>query len=161
MDDQPATVHMRPFFPSVQDFAEATTPHFAFLVDQFNYVGPSLEEQTPDTFEIAYYGASTVVLLVWEVAGGFFGCHLVPRLSDGTVQSDDDQWLAPNEILGARGERSKWVTQEDFEDVDAAGFARAMQRAASNLRDYCSDVLRGDWSIYTEAHAWFEGHPHD
>jgi hypothetical protein len=161
MSDEPAPVHMRPFFPSVQDFAAATAPHFAFLVDQFNYVGPSLEEQTAETFDIVFYGGSTVVLLVWEVSGGFFACHLIPRLRDGSLDPDGDHWLAPNEILGARGAQGKWVTQEDLEDVDAAGFARAMERAASNLRNYCSDVLRGDWSIYEKAHRWFDGHLHD
>jgi hypothetical protein len=159
MNDQLPPVHMRPFFPTVQDFAAATVPHFQFLVDKYDYVGPSLEEQTSDTFEIAYYGSATVVLLAWEVTGGFFGCNLVPRLRDGTLDTDPDRWLSPNEILGARNERDEWVTQADLEDVDAAGYARTMERAAANLRTYCSDVLRGDWSIYGEAHGWFESHP--
>ena len=78
------------------------------------------------------------------------------RLPDGALDADADHWLAPNEILGARGARDKWVTQDDLEDVEAAGFAGAMRRTASNLRHYCSDVIRGDWSIYDEAHRWYE-----
>ena len=70
---------MRPFFPTVQDFAAATAPHFAFLVDDFGFVGPSIEEQTDEMYDVAYYGSTTAVLLNWDTTG------LVLRVQPGAA----------------------------------------------------------------------------
>ena len=79
---------MRPFFPTVQDFAAATVPHFRFLVADFGFVGPSIEEQTDEMYDVAYYGPLTAVLLNWDTTGSFFACNLAPRFLDGTSIAD-------------------------------------------------------------------------
>ena len=152
---------MRPFFPTVQDFAAATTPHFRFLVDEFGFVGPSIEEQTDEMYDVAYYGPHTAVLLNWDTTGAFFACNLAPRTADGTLDPDYEHWLSVNEVVAARGAHDRWVSQADLDDVDAAGYAAVMSREADNLRTHCADVLRGDWSIRAAAHSWLEDGPHD
>jgi hypothetical protein len=159
MTDQPQPVHMRPFFPSATDFAAATTPHFEFLVSDLGYAEPVIEETIPGSYDVRYDGTGTSVLLNWDAEGGFIGVHLVPRSRSGALNSDVDSWLRPNEVLGARAARREWVTQTDLEGVSADGYARVMEREAANLRNYCADVLGGDWSIYGEAHDWIAQHP--
>ena len=157
MTDQPT--HLRPFFPAADDFAAATTPHFEFLVDEFDYAEPMVTDLDGEIYEVRYEGAGTCVLLNWDVEGGFIGVHLVPRSRSGQIVMDHEKWLRPNEILGARGARARWTTQTDLEGVDKNGFADALRREAVNVRELCADVLRGDWSIYPEAHGWVEAHP--
>lgn len=147
---------MRPFFPSVQDFAAATTPHFQFLVDELGFVGPSIEEQNDEMYDIAYYGEKTAVFLTWDATGAFFACNLAPRLPDGSLEADYEQWVSVNEVVAARGAPERWISQAELDDVDAAGYAVVMRREADNLRTYCADVLRGDWSIRAAAHSWME-----
>jgi len=159
MSDEAPTPRMRPFFPTVQDFAAATAPHFDFLVGDFGYVGPSVEEQTDEMYDVAYYGASTAVLLNWDTTGSYFACNLAPRLADGTLDPDYQHWLSVNEVVAARGGAQRWVSQAELDDVDLAGYGAVMQREANNLRDYCADVLRGDWTIRADAHRWLEQHP--
>lgn len=84
MTAEPAP-RMRPFFPTVQDFAGATAPHFEFLVSEFGFVGPSIEEQNDEMYDVAYYGDATAVLLNWDTTGSFFACNMAPRLSDGSL----------------------------------------------------------------------------
>ena len=147
---------MRPFFPTVQDFAAATAPHFSFLVTDFGYVGPSIEEQTDEMYDVAYYGPSTAVLLNWDTTGSFFACNLAPRFADGSLDPDYEHWLSVNEIVAARGAENRWVSQADLDDVDVAGYGAVMKREVANLRDFCADVLRGNWSIRTDAQRWLE-----
>lgn len=157
MTDQPT--HLRPFFPSADDFAAAIGPHFQFLVDEFGYAEPVVTDLDGAIYEVRYDGRGTALLLNWDVAGGFIGVHLVPRSARGRVEPDPDKWLRPNEILGARGARNRWTTQADLEGVDKRGFDAVMAREAANIREYCADVVRGDWAIYEEAHGWIESHP--
>ena len=157
MTDQPT--HLRPFFPSADDFAAAVTPHFEFVVDEFDYAEPVVTDLDGAIYEVRYDGAGTALLINWDVEGGFIGVHFVPRSAGGKISADPDKWLRPNEILGARGARSRWTTQTDLEGVDKKGFDSAMSREAVNVRELCADVLRGDWSIYGEAHGWVEAHP--
>jgi hypothetical protein len=156
--DQPL-IHMRPFFPSVDDFAAATTPHFTFLVRELGYDQPVVAENVPGSYDVRYDGRGTSVLLSWDAEGGFMGLHLVPHGNSGALNLDSESWLRPNDVLGARGARRESVTQADLEGVDAAGYAAVMEREAANLRNYCMDVLRGDWSIYEKAHDWIAQHP--
>ena len=156
--DAPAP-RMRPFFPTVQDFAAATVPHFNFLVEDFGFVGPSIEEQTDEMYDVAYYGQSTAVLLNWDTTGSFFACNLAPRFADGSLDPDYEHWLSVNEIVAARGADNRWVSQADLDDVDVAGYGAVMKREAANLRDFCADVLRGNWSIRTDAQRWLEQNP--
>ena len=158
MTDQPT--HLRPFFPSANDFAAAITPHFNFLVDDFGYEEPVVSDLDGEIYEARYDGPGTTVLLNWDVEGGFIGVHFVPH-SGGGIVPDPERWLRPNEILGARGERERWTTQTDLEGVDKNGFDAALAREAANVRELCADVLGGDWSIYDEAHGWVEAHPED
>ncbi|MEX2547413.1 MAG: hypothetical protein WD830_06435 [Chloroflexota bacterium] len=151
--------HLRPFFPSASDFAAATTPHFQFLVDDFGYAPPTVEESIAGLFEVRYDGGTGAVLLNWDVEGGFIGVHLIPRQKHGELQPDPERWLRPNEILAARGALNRSVNQADLDGVDEHGYAKQMQREAANLREFCADVLRGDWSIFDSAHSWFEKHP--
>ena len=150
---------MRPFFPTVQDFAGASTPHFQFLVDEFGFIGPSVEEQTDEMYDVTFYGPSTAVLLNWDTTGGFFACNLAPRLPDGTLDPDYEQWLSTNEIVAARGFPDRWVNQAELDGVDLAGYAAVMKREADNLRTYCADVLRGDWSVREAVNRWLEAGP--
>jgi hypothetical protein len=46
----------------------------------------------------------------------------------------------------------------DFEAATRDHSGRTMERQGANLRTYCADVLRGDWSIYETARSWLE-HP--
>jgi len=147
---------MRPFFPSVQDFAAATTPHFQFLVDDLGFVGPSVEEQTDEMYDVTYYGERSAVMLSWDTTGGYFACNVAPRLADGSLDPDYERWLSVNEIVAAKGAPERWVNQSDLEDVDLDGFARVMRRVADNLSTYCADVLQGDWSIHQAATRWLE-----
>jgi hypothetical protein len=159
MTDEPVVQHMRPFFPSADDFAAATTPHFEFLVNELGYDQPVVEEPIPGSYDVRYDGNGTSVLLNWDAEGGFIGVHFVPRDRAGALNPDPESWLRPNEVLGARGARGEWVTQIDLEGVHADGYGRVMEREAANLRNYCMDVLRGDWSVYAEAHDWIAEHP--
>ena len=150
---------LRPFFPTARDFEAATIAHFRFLVDEFDFSGP----RTTDlgrSFEIRYDGPATDVLLNWDVEGGFFACHMAPLLPNGEVNPDPDRWLAPNEILAARGASERWIGHDELDGADERAFARVMERQAANVRDYCADVLRGDWSVFDTARAWLE-HPVD
>ncbi len=156
MTGEPRPPRMRPFFPSVQDFAAATTPHFQFLVDELGFVGPSVEEQTDEMYDVTYYGDRTAVMLSWDTTGGYFACNLAPRRPEGGLEPDYRQWLSVNEIVAAKGAAERWVNQSDLEDVDLEGFTRVMRREADNLRTYCVDVLRGDWSIRDAATQWLE-----
>jgi hypothetical protein len=149
--------HLRPFIPSAADFLASTRDHFQFLVVDFGYRGPRTND-LGKAFEVIYDGPGTAVLLSWDVEGGYFACHLAPRLPSGDVHPDTDRWMSPNEVLAARGAMEDWVGQDDLEGADEAGFARTMERHAANLRSYCADVLRGDWSIYEYARGWLE-HP--
>ena len=151
--------HMRPFFPSPEDFVAVTMPHFRFLIDDFAYSGPEVVDRGA-SFDLRYDGNGTSVLLNWDVEGGYFACHLVPRLDSGELHPDPDRWLSPNEILAARGADEDWITHDDLEQADEARFAETMSRYAANLRNHCADVLRGDWSIFDSAHGRFE-HPND
>ncbi len=151
-------MHLRPFFPSAADFAAATTPHFQFLIDEFGYSEPVIEGHGATTFGLRYDGKATSVLLNWDVEGGFFACNLVPRLPTGEIDPDFERWLSPNEIVAARGAPDEPITQGELEDVDETGYARTMARQAAILRAHCADVLRGDWSIFDEAHHWFARH---
>jgi hypothetical protein len=157
MTDQPT--HLRPFFPSADDFAAATAPPFDFLVTEFGYSDPTVTDLDGAIYEVRYDGEGTAVLLNWDVEGGFIGVHFVPRSARGHLTSDPEKWLRPNEILGARGQRSRWTTQTDLEGVDKIGYEAVLKREAANMREFCADVLRGDWSIYGEAHGWVEAHP--
>jgi hypothetical protein len=150
---------MRPFFPTIQDFAGATAPHFEFLVSEFGFVGPSIEEQNDEMYDVAYYGDATAVLLNWDTTGSFFACNLAPRLDDGSLDPDYEHWLSVNEVVAAGGAADRWIAQADLDDVDAAGYAAVMKREAANLRDFCADVLRGDWSIRAQAQSWLEINP--
>lgn len=151
----PATPHLRPFFPSAADFAAATTPHFQFLVDDFGFAAPSAEGDD-DLYEVAYHGPRTAVLLDWDVAGGFFACNLAPRAADGSLDPDYEQWLSVNEIVAARGAPERWIGQADLEDVDLPGYGALMERVADNLKTHCADVLRGDWSVRAAVRSWME-----
>jgi hypothetical protein len=159
MSEGSVPTHLRPFFPAAADFAAATGPHFRFLVDDFGYTGPELVDHAGLSFDVRFDGPQAAVLLNWDVEGGYFACNLIRRLGNGDLDPDFDRWLSPNEILAARGAREKWVTHDDLERVNKQGYARVMERQAANLRDYCADVLRGNWSIYKAAHSWFEEHP--
>ena len=153
------TPRLRPFFPSADDFAAATTPHFQFLVDEFGFAEPVVAETVAGSFDVRYDGNRTALLLNWDVEGGFIGVHLIPRRPSGQLDPDPERWLRPNEVLSARGAADAAVMQDDLDGVDQRGFARVMKREAANLREHCDDVLRGDWSVYPEAHHWFEEHP--
>lgn len=154
-----ADPHMRPYFPTAEDFSAATAPHFRFLVDELGFSGPVVTEQPGVAFDVRYDGPQMAVLLNWEVDGGYFACQLIPRLANGELDPDYERWLSPNEILVAHGAIDEWVTQADLEDVDQRGYAQAMTRAARNLRVHGADVLRGDWSVYQAAHRWLEQDP--
>jgi len=145
---------LRPFFPTARDFAAATTPHFAFLVDDFGYQGPQIEERSDDMYDVAYYGRGTAVVLNWDTDAAYFACNLAPRLADGTLDPDYQAWMSVNEVVAARGATERWVSQADLDDVDLSGFGAVMDRAADNLRDFCDDVLRGDWTVRRDAHRW-------
>ena len=147
--------HLRPFFPSVRDFEAATTGHFRFLVDEFEYAEPRTSDLGA-SFEVRYDGSGTVVLLSWDVEGGYFACHLAPRISNGDIHPDPERWLTPNEILATRGALDRWISHDDLDGADELVFGQTMERHAANLRDYCADVLGGDWSIYDAAHLWLE-----
>ncbi|HEY7024264.1 MAG TPA: hypothetical protein VH371_04805 [Candidatus Limnocylindrales bacterium] len=147
---------MRPFFPTVRDFAAATTPHFQFLVSDFGYSGPTIEERTDDLFDVAYYGRGTAVLLNWDTSAAYFACNLAPRLADGTLDPDYRNWMSVNEVVAARGAAERWISQRDLDDVDLPGYGTVMDRAAENLREFCDDVLRGDWSVRRDAQRWLE-----
>ena len=151
--------HLRPFIPSARDFEAATASHFRFLVDDLGYSGQRLTDLGA-SFEIRYDGPGTAVLLNWDVEGGYFACHLAPLLANGDIHPDPERWLTPNEILAARGARERWIGHDDLEGADELAFGLAMEQHAANLRDYCADVLRGDWSIFETAHSWLE-HPTD
>jgi hypothetical protein len=159
MTGEAPSPRMRPFFPTVQDFAAATAPHFSFLVTEFGFVGPSIEEQTDEMYDVAYYGASAAVLLNWDTTGSYFACNLAPRFPDGSLDPDYEHWLSVNEVVAARGAENRWVSQADLDDVDVAGYGAVMKREAANLRDFCADVLRGNWSIRTDAQRWLEQSP--
>jgi hypothetical protein len=148
----------RPFFPSARDFEAATRGHFQFLVDEFAFSGPLVIDRG-ESFGLRYDGPGTAVLLNWDVEGGYFACHLAPRLDNGEPHPDPDRWLSPNEVLAARGAAEDWVTHADLEGADEARFAETMSRYAANLRNHCADVLRGDWSIFDAAHSWLERPP--
>ena len=148
--------HLRPFFPAAQDFVAATTPHFSFLVDEFAFSDPTIVDHEGVAFDVRYDDTKTAVLLSWDLEGGYFACHLVPRLADGSLDPDFDHWLGPNEVLAVRGGTKDWVSHEDLDDIDEIGYARVMERVAANLRNYCTDLLRGDWSIFGAAHRWFK-----
>ena len=150
---------MRPFFPTVQDFAAATAPHFMFLATDFGFVGPSIEEQTDEMYDVAFYGPSTAVLLNWDTTGSFFACNLAPRFEDGTLDPDYEHWLSANEIVAARGGGQRWISQADLDDVTLDGYGAVMERAAANLREFCADVLRGDWTIRADAQRWLGQNP--
>jgi hypothetical protein len=147
---------MRPFFPTVQDFAAATAPHFEFLVSDLGFVGPSIEEQTDEMYDVAYYGQSTAVLLNWDTTGSYFACNLAPRQEDGTLDPDYQQWLSVNEVVAARGAPGRWIGQADLDDVDLDGYGAVMKRTAANLREFCADVLSGDWTVRADAQHWLE-----
>jgi hypothetical protein len=152
-------MHLRPFFPSAADFAAATAPHFQFLVDEFGFADPAVEENVTGSYEVRYVGSKTAILLNWDVEGGFIGVHLIRRQRSGELDPDPERWLRPNEILGARGELKRAVNQADLDDINERGFASVMRREAANVRELCADVLRGDWSIFDAAHNWFQEHP--
>ena len=156
MSGESPAPRMRPFFPSVQDFAAATTPHFQFLVDELGFVGPSIEEQNDEMYDVTYYGDHTAVMLSWDTTGGYFACNLAPRRPDGSLDPDYLQWLSVNEVVAAKGAPERWVKQSDLEDIDLDGFTRVMRREAENLRTYCGDVLHGNWSIREAATRWLE-----
>lgn len=159
MTGQTPAPRMRPFFPTVQDFAAATVPHFHFLVDEFGFVGPSIEEQNDEMYDVAYYGAATAVLLNWDTTGSYFACNLAPRLEDGSLDPDYHHWLSSNEVVAARGGAERWVGSAALDDVDLTGYGDVMEREAANLREFCSDVLRGDWGIRPAAQRWLEQGP--
>jgi hypothetical protein len=148
--------HLRPFFSAAEDFRAATAPHFKFLVDEFGFEVAAFDVQAGVAFDLRYDGSDASVLLSWDVEGGYFGCHLVPRLPHGGPDPDSDHWLSPNEVLAVRGARDQLVTHDQLEGVDESGYAQVMERVAGSLRQYCADVLRGDWTIYERAHRWFE-----
>ena len=102
---QSAPRHFRPFFPSAADFAAATTSHFQFLVDDFDFLGPDVTDRGM-SLDVRYDGDRTSVLLTWDVDGGYFACHLVPRLENGELDPDPDRWLLPTEVLAARNARA-------------------------------------------------------
>ena len=143
-------------FYAVTAFAEAIRPHFDPVALASGMEGPSLEASAPFfplSLLVRYDGPATALLLYWDVRERLFGCHIARRWEGGVLDGDED-WLGANEILAVRGERARWVTADDVADVDAEGFALAMGREADNLRDFCADVLRGDWSVQREVQAW-------
>jgi hypothetical protein len=152
----PGTTHLRPFFPTALDFSAATSPHFSFLVDELGFEGPLIVGDSDEAFDVRFDGPKVAVLLSWEVEGGFFACQIIPRTSGGQLETDYERWLSPTEVLAARGKLDDATTQADLDDVDEAGYARVMKRAAANMRRHCAEVLKGDWSIYSAAHRWLE-----
>jgi hypothetical protein len=150
------TSHLRPFFPTAIDFSAATSPHFAFLVDDLGFTGPLIVADSDEAFDIRWDGPKVSVLLSWEVEGAFFASQIIPRTKDGELEHDYELWLSPTEVLAARGKLDDAITQADFDNADEAGYARVMKRAAANMRRHCADVLKGDWTIYPAAHRWLE-----
>ena len=161
MTGEAPSPRMRPFFPTVQDFAAATAPHFEFLVTDLGYTGPSIEEQNDEMYDVAYYGPATAVLLNWDTTGSYFACNLAPRFADGSLDADYQHWMSVNEVVAARGADERWVTQDELDDVNIHGYGAVMDRVALNLRDYCMDVLQGDWSVRDSAQRWLEQHPEE
>ena len=156
MTIEAGTTHLRPFFPTAADFSAATSPHFAFLVDEFGFSGPLIVGDSDEAFDVRFDGPKVSVLLSWEVEGAFYACQIIPRMTDGELEPDYERWLSPTEVLAARGKLDDAISQHDLDDVDEAGYARVMKRAAANMRRHCADVLKGDWSIYPAAHRWLE-----
>ena len=156
MMTDPGITHLRPFFPTAADFSDATAPHFSFLVDEMGFSGPFVVGDTDEAFDVRFDGQKVSVLLSWEVDGGFFACQLIPRVGGDQLEPDYERWLSPTEVLAARGKLDDATTQADLDDVDEAGYARVMKRAAANMRRHCADVLKGDWSVYPAAHRWLE-----
>lgn len=148
--------HLRPFFPTASDFSAATSPHFTFLVEEMSFEGPLIVGDADDAFDVRFDGPKVSVLLSWEVEGGFFATQLIQRTKDGQLEPDYERWLSPTEVLAAHDKLDDAITQADLDDVDEAGYARVMKRAAANLRRHCVEVLKGDWSIYPTAHRWLE-----
>ena len=144
---------LRPFFPSATDFAAATTPHFSFLIDEFRFAEPVVTGNE-EAYDIRYDGPGTAVLLTWEIESGYLGCELAPRTARGDLDPDYENWLTANEILAARGATDRWVVESELDGVDEDGFAAVMVREADNLRTYCADVLRGDWSVRDSELIW-------
>ena len=144
---------LRPFFPSATDFAAATTPHFSFLIDEFRFAEPVVTGNE-EAYDIRYDGPGTAVLLTWEIESGYFGCELAPRAANGDLDPDYENWLTANEILAARGATDRWVVEAELDNVDEDGYAAVMSREADNLRTYCADVLRGDWSVRESELIW-------
>ncbi|HEY5488450.1 MAG TPA: hypothetical protein VIK00_01315, partial [Candidatus Limnocylindrales bacterium] len=107
-----------------------------------------------EAYDIRYDGPGTAVLLSWEIEGGLFGCELAPRAADGHLDPDFENWLTANEVLAARGAMDRWVVESELANVDEDGYAAVMIREADNLRTYCADVLRGDWSVHDSAVMW-------
>ena len=153
MTDQPGGGPLRPFFASAADFAAATRPHFSFLIDEFRFAEPAVTGNQ-EAYDIRYDGPGTAVLLIWEIENGLFGCELAPRAAVGDLDPDYENWLTANEILAARGAMDRWVVESELNGVDEDGFAAVMEREADNLRTFCADVLRGDWSVRDSALMW-------
>jgi hypothetical protein len=62
--------HLRPSFPSRDDFAAATTTDdFQFLVSELSFSAPRATD-LGERFEIRYDGPGTAVLLSWNAQGG-------------------------------------------------------------------------------------------
>lgn len=156
MTTEPRTAHLRPFFPTAADFSAATSPHFGFLVGELGFARPLIVGDSDVAFDVRFDGTKVSVLLSWEVEGGFFACQIIPRTKDGQLESDYERWLSPTEVLAARDKLDDAISQADLDDVDEAGYARVMKRAAANMRRHCADVLKGDWSVYPAAHRWLE-----
>ena len=86
MTDDAPTPRMRPLLPDSAGFrGRNKEPHFAFLVRDLGFVGPSIEEQTDEMYDVTYYGELTAVLLNWDTTGSYFACNIAPRLIDGTL----------------------------------------------------------------------------
>jgi hypothetical protein len=134
-------------------FLAIARPHFDFLVGEFGFDPPRLAASGIVNL-IRYSGPETAVELAWDTREHLYESHLLRRLDSGEFDEDDRHWLTPNDILAVRHAQKRWITADDLARASRSEFELILARDAANLREFCADVLRGDWSVVADVAAW-------
>jgi hypothetical protein len=131
--------------PSLDTFLAAARHEFAFLVSDFGFAEAPLPETSINPFKVVYISDSTRV----TVEGINWGVNVHVTLHSLSPRDDTPARVPLWALVELRAPRER---------ESPAGQLAQLHRDAASLRNYASDVLRGDFTAFPAASRIVEEH---